>query len=286
MKTKVMVLGVSGMLGSTMTINLKEKFQIFGVYNQEGVKFLDKTKQFPFNKLSDLRDLILKIKPTYIINCLGIIPQNSTYHQKSEVLYLNGQFPHEITKIITGRDSQLIQISTDCVFNGSRGNRIESDIPDAKGLYGISKINGEIIDDQNLTLRTSIIGHEIRRKKSLLEWFLNNDEKLIEGYSKAYFSGLTTLELSNILSEYMSSNSRLSGLYQISGPKINKFELLKLINKIYKKNIVIYENDNFKIDRSLNSQKAIKKSIYKPKSWSEMIEEQCEFYKKNISTFK
>jgi len=286
MKKKVLILGVSGMLGSTLSLTLIKNFKIYAVYNKQKVNFLNDKIQYEFKDSRNVSEIIFNIKPNFIINCLGLIPQNISSYDKGKMLYVNGKLPHEIANNIKGMETQFIQISTDCVFNGSHGNRLETDKPDNNELYGISKTNGEIIDKYNLTIRTSIIGHEIKRKKSFLEWFLNNDQKRVEGYKNAYFSGLTTLEFSNIIASYMLANTKYFGLYHVSGPKINKYDLLKIIGKTYQKNIIIKENLIFNIDRSLNSQKAITEGLYKQKSWSLMILEQSKFYKKYISIFK
>ncbi|MEK9571747.1 MAG: hypothetical protein VW124_22200, partial [Paracoccaceae bacterium] len=137
-------------------------------------------------------------------------------------------------------------------------------------IYGKSKALGEIFNDPHLTIRTSIIGHELFRKNSLLEWFLSQ-KGIVQGYSEAFFSGVTTNELSAIILQLISYSNFPSGLYHIAGQKISKYDLLKAINEIYECSLMIQSVGEPKIDRSLDSRKAVSEGIYKAKSWREMI---------------
>ena len=183
-------------------------------------------------------------------------------------------------------DVEFIHFSTDCVFTGKKGNYSEKDFRDAKDLYGISKKNGEDLKKNNtLILRTSFIGHELFDNKSLLSWFLKTKQKNIQGYSKAFFSGLTNLEISKFIYSIIVKKNFYPGIFNLSGSKISKYELLKIINTKYKLNKSINKDEALKIDRSLLNKKIIKKFKFKNKSWNKLIDQMkndFDIYKKNL----
>ena len=172
----------------------------------------------------------------------------------------------------------MIHLSTDCVFKGDLGNYSELSKTDAVDEYGKSKLEGEITDQENvITLRTSIVGHEINSHYSLLEWFLSQDKEVI-GYKKAIFSGLTTLELFNIINNYIIKDKNLYGLFHVGGEPIDKFSFLKLVAKLYKKEINIIPYDEPKIDRSLDSSLFLEKTGYVKQSWYKMLDDLNKFF--------
>ena len=212
-----------------------------------------------------------KFKPNLVINCIGIIKQKN-YYQESDMFYANAVFPHELSKICTSLSSRLIHFSTDCVFDGKLGNYSENFYPNAVDIYGLSKKIGELNNSNSVTIRTSIIGHEIGTAHGLLEWFLKQKKKCF-GFCKFYFSGFPTQEIFDILQQNVIPNlSKLRGLYHLSSDRISKYELLKLISQIYQKDIKIIKSKTIQIDRSLNSDKIKKIIKYKPKSWYELIQ--------------
>ena len=154
------------------------------------------------------------------------------------------------------------------------GNYTEKQEPNALDLYGLSKTIGEIDSKNVLTLRTSIIGRELNNKKGLFEWFMSQEKKC-QGFANCYFSGFPTYEIFNILLKIINKKN-LSGIYHLSSHKISKYDLLKLISKVYQKKIKIYKNTKIKIDRSLNSKRLKKLLNYKSPSWEKLI---LEMYK-------
>ena len=222
------------------------------------------------NRIKNLNSIINKCKPDLVINCIGI----TKHHQKKnkdDYINLNSNLPHEIAKVSNELNAKFLQVSTDCVFSGKLGNYDELAICDSKEIYGISKFNGEVIDNFNLTIRISTLGREIGTKNGLLEWFLNQEKKCF-GYKSAFFSGITTYELSQIIINYIIPNiNKLNGLYHISGEKINKFLLLNKLSKVYNKKIKIIPTTDLKIDRSLNSKKFQDITGYMKKNWDDML---------------
>jgi dTDP-4-dehydrorhamnose reductase len=164
----------------------------------------------------------------------------------------------------------MIHISTDCVFDGVKGNYTEADPVTARDLYGLSKYLGEVVDTPHVTLRTSIIGHELSSRHGLLEWFLSQ-ATTIQGYSKAIYTGFPTTEFARILDEHVFDRPDLVGLYHVSSTPISKYELLQLIGKCYGHRTAIVKNDEVVIDRSLDSSRFRSATGYNPPSWEDMI---------------
>jgi len=172
--------------------------------------------------------------------------------------------------------ARLIHISTDCVFSGRTGMYTEEDPSDANDLYGISKYIGEIHNqDHVITLRTSIIGHELGSQYALIDWFLAQ-EGAVKGYAKAVFSGLSTVELARVLRDYVLPQPKLTGLYHVSAEPIDKLSLLKLVAKVYEKNIQITPDEHVQIDRSLDSTRFQQVTGYVPPTWPELVRKMYE----------
>lgn len=259
-----------------------KEFETFGTLRlkKDKDKFFSKTKNinnifFDVDALNlqSIFGIIDKVNPDLILNCIGIIKQLEESKNPLLSIEINALFPHKIAEYIKNAKTRLIHISTDCVFSGDIGNYYENDNSDAKDLYGKSKYLGELTNYDNcITLRTSIIGPEIKTKLSLLEWFLSQ-EKPIKGYVNAIYSGLTTFELINIIDKYVIKNPIKNGLYQVSSNPISKYNLLRIISKKYKKSIVIDPFEKFKNNKALNSDLFKNDFGYIVKSWEKMISE-------------
>lgn len=276
---KIIILGSTGMMGSVISNLLKndERFQILCIYkNSKKIKFTNlkknQKKKLNVKNLSELKKTINKFNPHYLINCVGLIKQLFNNKNIKDAHYLNSILPLKLSLIAKENKFKIIHLSTDCVFRGNKGNYSETHKADAQDYYGVSKLKGEIKSKNILNIRTSIIGHEINSSYSLLNWFLI--QKKVRGFKNAFFTGLTTLELSNIIiNKIILKNVFLNGLFHISGPRISKLDLLKIIKKIYKTKTIINIDNDFKIDRSLNSTKFRKKINLDIKTWPTMIRE-------------
>jgi dTDP-4-dehydrorhamnose reductase len=292
MKNKkcVLILGVTGMLGSTVFryLSLNENYSVFGA-----ARNLEKISLFPtslqkkifttsigINNLLDLESIVLKIKPDIVINCIGIIKQSPLSDSNKTAIEINALLPHLIAESISKYQSKLIHISTDCVFSGIKGGYREFDESDARDIYGKSKFLGEISYGGHLTIRTSIIGHEMGSALSLLEWFLS--QRKVDGYLRAIYSGVTTLELAKILEQYVLPAHEMRGLFHISSKPISKFELLSIVNKVYQCGTQIMPENNFVIDRSLDSLFFQSMTGYKAKNWEQQILELYKFNQSNL----
>jgi len=224
--------------------------------------------------IDHLNQIITKIRPNIIINCIGIVKQKVNSGMEKDLIFLNSLFPHQLKLICELKNIKLILLSTDCVFSGQRGNYLEDDLTDANDIYGRTKILGEITDSKNvLTIRISTIGLEINSRKGLIEWFLNQKGN-ISGYEKAIYTGFTISELSRILFNVIVNFPYLNGLYHISSEPISKFDLLNSLKILINKNDIKINKDNiFFCDRSLNSDKFKLETGYNSPSWSDMLNE-------------
>lgn len=178
------------------------------------------------NDFNELEEIIKSVKPDYIINCIGIIKQSHLANNYLEALSVNALLPHKLEKLASVNNAKLIHISTDCVFNGKGGNYLETSFSDADDLYGRSKFLGEVNYGCGITLRTSIIGKELPGNNyGLVNWFFNQHNK-INGFTRAIFSGLTTVELSKVILDIVIPQNLVAGLYQVASNPISKYELL------------------------------------------------------------
>ena len=278
---KVLVLGASGMIGFAVYNHLakNKNFKVIGTStNSEAIKFIETENKsnsvilFNFIKDKNIDDIIKKILPNVIINCIGVVKQSSLIINEINTIYLNSILPHKLSFIAQKYSIKLIHISTDCVFSGKKGSYLERDNPDPIDLYGRTKLIGETIKNDDLTLRTSLVGHELLTNNGLLEWFLLQ-EKECAGFKNAFFSGLTTIAFAKILESILLNKQKIIGLYHVSTNMISKYDFLKKVNLIYKKDIKIIEEHNFNINRSLDSSSLQKKINYKVDTWDTMIKE-------------
>ena len=285
---KVLILGSTGLLGSTILkyFSTQSNFKCFGTIRENSdekkLKFINNIKLYKvdFNKTKNIKKILNITKPKLIINCIGVVKQVLNDNMNSEIIRVNSFLPHYLSELANeNKKIRFIHFSTDCVFSGLKGNYLENDIADANDIYGCSKVLGEVNYQNTLTLRTSIIGHELKTNYSLLNWFLSQ-KKSIKGYKKAIFSGLTALEIARVISKYVIPNKKLKGIYHLSGKPISKYDLLNIVKKVYKKKIVIMPDSKIKINRSLNSKLFQKITGYKPQTWNKLIKEMYEFYKK------
>jgi dTDP-4-dehydrorhamnose reductase len=228
--------------------------------------------------LSDetLARTIRDTKPEFVINCIGIVKQL----QEAENAYLsvavNSYLPHRLARLCEAHGAHLIHISTDCVFDGTRGSYTEKDFSDARDMYGKSKFLGETTagDKCAVTLRTSFVGRELHQPAhGLVEWFLAQEKKVVKGFARAIYSGFTSLELARVIAQVIERTPRLSGLYQAVSAPINKYDLLLVIREAYGLNITVERDENFQCDRSMQGTIFHEATGYTAPSWNQMIQE-------------
>ena len=285
---KVLIIGSTGMLGYSLLSNLSEysELDVYGtVRNIDGkerffIDFRDKIIDgIEVDNVNSVEAVIANLKPDVVINCIGLIKQLDIAKQHTDAIVINSLLPHQLARICTRLEAKLIHFSTDCIFSGRKGGYLENDIPDAIDLYGKSKSLGEVDYAPHLTLRTSIIGHELSSSVSLIDWFLSQENKT-QGFSKAIFSGLPTCVIAKLLAEHILPRPEITGLYHLSVDPIDKFSLLKLVSTIYNKDIEIEESTELTIDRSLNSDRLRQLISFKVPIWEALITDMNVEYKK------
>lgn len=246
---KVMILGAGGMAGHMIYHYLQatQKYEIYPFYHQGG----QIQEQIDAVDLVKLREKIMSLSPDIIINAIGILNKQS---EEAPLLtaYINTFLPRFLQWIGEKAHSKLITISTDCVFSGKKGDYTETDVKDAEDMYGLSKNFGEIIDTKNLTIRTSIIGPEIKNGTGLFQWFMTQAGE-VKGYTQVYWGGVTTLMLAKAIEGAI--DEEMTGLYQLTNnQKISKFALLQLIQKVFEKEDVQLVEEGSKVsDKSLKA---------------------------------
>jgi len=278
---KVLVLGASGMLGNAVMRVLSENkgWQVFGT-----VRSGTASRHFPPDIAASLvagvdvedQDTLVRVfasvRPDVVINCIGLIKQLADGDDPLLALPINAMLPHRLARLCELAGSRLVHVSTDCVFSGSRGAYVEEDVSDALDLYGKSKFLGEVHDAHAITLRTSIIGHELQSAHGLVEWFLSQQGRC-KGYRRAVFSGLPTVVLAKIIRDVVIPRPELSGLYHVAAAPISKFDWLTLVARQYNKSIEIVPDDTVVIDRSLRADRFQQASGYVADGWPELIKQ-------------
>lgn len=215
--------------------------------------------------------LFAEERPDIVVNCIGVIKQIAAAKDPLVSITINALLPHRLAQLCTAVNARLIHISTDCVFRGQKGNYSESDYPDAEDLYGRTKFLGEVDGRNAITLRTSIIGHEIGSVLSLVDWFLSQPGPEVQGYRKAIYSGVPTVELARIIRDVVIPRPELYGLWHLSSDPINKYDLLKLVAKTYGKKIDILPDDSVQIDRSLDGSRFHQATGYVAAPWPDLV---------------
>lgn len=277
---RILILGGDGMLGHQVFEHLRQRHEVRVTLRQE----LNAYKEFGLfdsqnaytgidvRSLSRLVEVFADFRPQAVVNGVGIVKQRPTAKESIPSLEINALLPHRLSVLCKASATRLVHMSTDCVFSGKKGNYQENDISDAEDLYGKSKFLGEVYDRHCITLRTSIIGKELSRKKSLVEWFLAQREP-VKGFKNTIFSGFTTVEMSRIIEKMLVQHPEAFGLFHVSSDPVSKFDLLTLIKEKMNCDIEIIPDETFHCDRSLDSTIFRKEFNYTPPTWEAMIEE-------------
>ncbi|NBQ69467.1 MAG: SDR family oxidoreductase [Nitrosomonadaceae bacterium] len=281
---RVLVLGASGMLGNAMlrVVSGQESWSVYGTLRSPNpaLQALAPKAQLLHGIHADQPDSLLAAfahsRPEVVINCVGLVKQLASADDPLEAIPINALLPHRLARLCELAQARLVHVSTDCVFSGCKGMYRESDMPDAEDLYGRSKLLGEVSDRHAITLRTSIIGHELGRDHGLVGWFLSQQGR-IKGYTEAIFSGLPTFELARVVRDHVIPNTDLHGLYHVAAEPISKHDLLQIVNRIYGKALQIEPDDRVKINRSLDASRFKEATGYVAPAWSDLIAQMHEF---------
>lgn len=278
---RILILGGDGMLGHQLYLHLQKMHTVKVTLHKPQACY----QQWPFFTaehvydnvdvlhISALLDILLEFRPDAVINAVGIVKQRELAKAIIPNLEINALLPHRLSQICRLIGARLIQISTDCVFSGKKGNYTEDDFPDANDIYGRTKFLGEVHDAHCITLRTSIIGLELSRKTSLIEWFLAQHEQ-VAGYCKAIYTGFTTLEMAKIIEKILIEHPGLNGLWHVAANPISKYDLLCLLKqKLSHNKVIINADDQFICDRSLNGDRFRQATGYQAQAWDVLLEQ-------------
>lgn len=280
MNMKVLVLGVSGMLGHKVFKEFRSlnDFEVWGTVRSASLlRYFDADECKHILTSVDVLEpdtlirIFTELRPDIVINCVGLIKQLAQAENPLTALPINSMLPHRLANLCELIGARLIHVSTDCVFSGQQGMYSEEDISDANDLYGKSKFIGEICNLAHvITLRTSIIGHELGSQVALVDWFLSQNNS-VKGYTRAIFSGLPTVELARVMRDFVVPRSGLYGLYHVSVDPISKYDLLRLIADQYGQRVGVVPDDKVVIDRSLDSSRFREATGYVPPKWPSLI---------------
>lgn len=276
----VLILGASGMLGHQMWRGFRKRFDTHVTLRGSLAPFaplhlFEPERTIPNVSAEDFDSVMAaftKVRPEAVINCIGVIKQQPLAKDPIAALTVNSVFPHRLARLCQASGCRLIHVSTDCVFSGRKGNYEETDLPDAEDLYGQSKRWGEVSGPGCLTLRTSIIGHELGTRHGLLEWFLARQGQSVRGFRRAIFSGLTTLALTELIARVLTEHRGLEGVWQVAAAPINKFDLLTLIRSVYRLGVTIEPESATVCDRSLCDRKFREATGWSAAPWRTMLE--------------
>jgi len=277
---RILIVGAAGMLGHVLLSELsaRDGLEVLGTVRAgEGLG-----RWFPADLLARIRggvdaerfDTVRRaldaVRPDAVVNCTGIVKQRPDAKDPVISIRTNSLFPHLLARACAEAGARMIHIGTDCVFSGEKGGYRESDRPDPADLYGRTKLLGEVNAAGTVTLRTSLIGHELSGRQGLVEWFLAQ-EGTVKGFARALFSGFPTVEMARIVAERVIPNEGLTGLYHVSSDPIAKYDLLRLVAEEYGVRIGIDREEEFACDRSLDSSRFRESTGYEPPPWPELV---------------
>jgi dTDP-4-dehydrorhamnose reductase len=279
---KILVLGGSGMLGHQLCRVLSKRHDVWATFHDQPDAY-ERYNLLPRDQMMGSLDVgewpiflneVGAVHPDAVINAIGIVKQRDEAKQAVPSIEVNALFPHRLADLCNDIGARMIQISTDCVFSGFQGGYSEMDPPDPVDLYGRTKLLGEVNREGCLTLRTSIIGWELRQRAGLLEWFAAQRGKTVKGYARAIYSGVSTAVLSGLISDIIETRPEIFGLYHVASNPISKYDLLvRLRDRSGWTDIRIEKDEAFHCDRSLTGQRFEMLTGWKAPDWSKMIDD-------------
>ena len=276
------MLGAGGMLGHMAVRTLSQEHSVVGTTRAHPepksalARFLpieDWIGGVDVRQEHQLLSLMEKVKPDVVLNCVGLVKQKMDALSYQESIEINSLLPHRLARLCDVNDVKLIQISTDCVFGCGPGVKSQFTEPDASDLYGKTKFLGEVTYGSALTLRTSIVGRQLSGEESFFEWVLSQRKRKVKGYQRALYTGLTTMELTRIISKIISEKTQLVGLWQIASPAISKYDLIDRLNKMLNLGITLVPDNDFICDRRLDGAPFESHAQIQVSNWENMLTE-------------
>ena len=277
---RVLVLGATGMLGHVLLERLHQGGRHDVRATARAEDGLDRllpralreqvVPGVDAERIQTVAAVLESFRPDVVVNCIGLVKQRPSAADPVAAISLNALFPHQLARLCAAVGGRLVHVSTDCVFDGAAGKYTENDIPDAVDLYGRTKVLGELAAADGITLRTSFIGHELRDRYGLVEWFLSQPGP-VRGFTGAIFSGFPSVELARIIDEHVLARIDMRGVYHVSSSPVSKCDLLRLIAGQYGHGIEIVPDDGCRIDRTLDSSRFREATGYEPPALAELI---------------
>jgi len=282
---RVLVLGATGMLGHKLIQRLAAGgLSVFGTMRSSSppptaaarvalsaadriLHDVDVLQDGPLQAAIEMAD------PDVVVNAVGVIKQIDVAKDPVTSISTNALLPHRTAAFCKKRGARLVQFSTDCVFAGRRGPYAENAPTDAEDLYGRSKLLGEVSGPGCLTIRSSIVGRELRGRSSLVEWFLSQRGGQATGFTGALYTGLTTNVMSDLVGKLIMEYPEVDGIWHVASEPISKYELLQFVNTRYKLGITLGRDDKFFCDRRLDGGAFRKRTGFNAPSWDTMIAE-------------
>lgn len=276
---RVLILGGSGMLGHKLWQTFAPRFDAYATFRSAPSSYahfgiFDESRAIGGVSVENFESVaraFRSARPEAVVNCIGIVKQDVTAKDPVASITVNALFPHRLAQLCRASGARLVHLSTDCVFSGRKGNYSEHDVPDAGDLYGRTKLLGEVGGEGCVTIRTSMIGRELRGAHGLLEWFLSQPGRCVRGFKRAVFSGFTTAALAALIADIIADHCDLEGLYHVAAEPITKFDLLSLVKEVYGLEIEIDPDEAFACDRSLDGARFRSATAFVPPTWPEMI---------------
>lgn len=266
------------MLGHRLLRGLSDEFDVLGTcrrlrddVSEELVAKERLIKDVDVINIGSVQRAISSCRPDAVVNCIGIIKQSPLAKDPVASITINSLFPHQSATICQEDGTRLIHFSTDCVFSGKKGGYSSEDLPDADDLYGRSKALGEPSGTGVVTLRSSIIGRELGTHYGLVEWLTSQQGKKVKGFQKAYFTGFTTGEMTEVVRAVLHRDGA-QGLWQVASKKISKYDLLLLINEALHLDVEIVADARVHCDRSLDGRGFRQKFNFRPPTWKRMVQ--------------
>lgn len=276
---RILILGGNGMIGHHLVQSLSQRHHVKATFRQFSAFYgtqnvlgdEDIISQIDVRVTHRLNTILENFSPDVVINSTGVTKQLVDKIGITSTIHVNSLFPHHLARMCEQHRCRLVQFSTDCIFSGAKGSYNESDNADATDIYGRSKILGEVDADHVVTLRKSTVGLETGYKHGLVEWFLSQRGE-VKGFTNAFFTGVITAELVQVIEKILIEFPLLSGVWNVAGPRISKFDLLtKLQREIKKDDITIVSDDTFMCDRSLDGSRFESETGYRPPTWDQML---------------
>ncbi len=270
------------MLGHMLVRVLSEHHQVIGTtssrYDSKSplARILEKANwidQVDVRNWQTVENAINHAKPNVLINCVGVIKQKMDSGNIIDAILINSLIPHQLAATCEKLDIRLIHFSTDCVFEGTPGVKHLSDTPNATDTYGITKRLGEIENGHALTIRSSIVGCQIKGSESLFQWAISQRGKRVPGYTNARYSGLTTKVMARTVANLIEHFPLLDGIHQIASEPISKFDLLSKLNRALSLELIIEPSDDIVIDRTLDGSLFTQLTDIQIPTWDEMLNE-------------